>query len=120
MSVNAKIQFEKISAARRGLKGGGNFDCATGTVNNCTATINNKETSFTCPFGKPYETSPAAVWVCGNKAFHSMPKHGWSGCCYPALINVGTSVYLPNKTPGGRAKRNVKILPGVLPNHYSG
>ncbi len=42
MSINAKIQFEKplhcscvfrrnqISAARRGLKGGGNFDCATG------------------------------------------------------------------------------------------
>ncbi len=29
-------------------------------------------------------------------------------------------MYLPNKTPGGRAKRNVKILPGVLPNHYSG
>ncbi len=95
-------------------------DIRPGTVNNCTATINDKETSFTCPFGKPYETSPAAVWVCGNKAFHSMPKHGWSGCCYPALINVGTSVYLPNKTRGGRAKRNVKILPGVLPNHYSG
>ncbi len=42
VSINAKIQFEKplhcscvfrrnqISAARRGLKGGGNFDCATG------------------------------------------------------------------------------------------
>ncbi len=30
VSVNAKIQFEKISAARRGLRGGGNFDCATG------------------------------------------------------------------------------------------
>ncbi len=30
VSVNAKIQFEKISAARRRLKGGGNLDCATG------------------------------------------------------------------------------------------
>ncbi len=42
VSINAKIQFEKplhcscvfrrnqISAARRGLKGGGNFDCTTG------------------------------------------------------------------------------------------
>ncbi len=43
VSINAKIQFKKktlhcscvfrrnqISAARRGLKGGGNFDCATG------------------------------------------------------------------------------------------
>ncbi len=42
VSINAKIQFEKplhcscvfrrnqISASRRGLKGGGNFDCATG------------------------------------------------------------------------------------------
>ncbi len=30
VSVNAKIQFERISAARRRLKGGGNLDCATG------------------------------------------------------------------------------------------
>ncbi len=45
--------------------------------------------------------------------------------CIMTLLSVticlmGTSVYLPNKTPGGRAKRHVKILPGVLPNHYSG
>ncbi len=30
VSVNAKIQFERISAARRRLEGGGNFDCANG------------------------------------------------------------------------------------------
>ncbi|XP_051996372.1 uncharacterized protein LOC127653643 [Xyrauchen texanus] len=91
-----------------------------GTMDNCTAVINDKEVNFTCPFSKPHETSPAAVWVCGNRAFHRMPKK-WAGCCYPALMNVGTSVYLPNRAPGvGRKKRNVEILPGVLPKHYAG
>lgn len=90
-----------------------------GTMNNCTAIINNKEINFTCPFHKPNESSPAAVWVCGDRAYHSLPKKDWSGCCYPALMNVGTSVYLPSKV-GKRERRDIKILPGALPNHYAG
>lgn len=89
------------------------------TMDNCTATINNKEINFTCPFNKPNESSPAAVWVCGDRAYHRLPKREWSGCCYPALMNVGTSVYLPGKIVK-RERRDVKIFPGTLPNHYAG
>ncbi|XDV48269.1 hypothetical protein PO909_017714 [Leuciscus waleckii] len=72
-----------------------------------------------CPFNKPSESSPAAVWVCGDRAYHRLPRKDWSGCCYPALMNVGTSVYLPSKV-GKREKRDVKILPEALPNSYAG
>ncbi len=58
------------------------------------------------------DTSPAAVWVCGDRAYHYLPEKGCSGCCYPALINVGTSVYLPKEEPmvEGRGKRSVNIM----------
>ncbi|XDV43862.1 hypothetical protein PO909_012259 [Leuciscus waleckii] len=78
-----------------------------------------KQPADDCPFNKPHQSSPAAVWVCGDRAYHRLPKKDWSGCCYPALMNVGTSVYLPNKV-GKREKRDVKILPGALPNNYAG
>ncbi|KAK7160645.1 hypothetical protein R3I93_008336 [Phoxinus phoxinus] len=88
-------------------------------MNNCTATINNTAINFTCPFHKPNKSSPAAVWVCGDRAYHRLPKKDWSGCCYPALMNVGTSVYLPSSI-GKRERRDVTILPGVLPKYYAG
>ncbi|XP_056315800.1 uncharacterized protein LOC130230685 [Danio aesculapii] len=89
---------------------------------NCTALIKGVRRYFRCPFGSPSDTSPAAIWVCGDRAFHSLPTGGWSGCCYPALMNVGTSVYLPSndKNEGGRHRRGVSILPGEMPDRYNG
>jgi len=29
---------------------------------------------------------------CGQNAYHSLPQD-WIGCCYPALLDVGTSIY---------------------------
>ncbi|XP_073780150.1 uncharacterized protein [Danio rerio] len=87
---------------------------------NCTAVVKGVRRYFKCPFDSLSDTSPAAVWVCGDRAFHSLPTGWWSGCCYPALMNVGTSVYLPssNENTGKRHKRS--ILPGEMPNTYNG
>ncbi|KAK9981008.1 hypothetical protein ABG768_000580 [Culter alburnus] len=105
----------------------GKSDCRVridvrGGINNCTATIRGAIVNFTCPFSRLKDTSPAAVWVCGDKAYHYMPRKGWSGYCYPALMNVGTSVYLPQgeSAQKGRKKRGVEIMPETLPAHYKG
>ncbi|KAL1264179.1 hypothetical protein QQF64_004534 [Cirrhinus molitorella] len=98
------------------------INIGNGTADNCTANINGKPTVFTCPFSKPRDSTPAAVWVCGDRAYHDLPGKGWSGCCNPALMNVGTSVYLPTDEHEvvSRKKRNVGIMPGVLPERYNG
>lgn len=98
------------------------IDIRNGTANNCTANIDGTLTAFTCPFNRPSDSSPAAVWVCGDRAYHDLPEKGWTGCCYPALMNVGTSVYLPSEEHKGesRKKRSVNILPGALPEKYNG
>jgi len=38
------------------------------------------------------DSTVATVWVCGQNTYHSSPKD-WIGCCYPALLDVGTSIY---------------------------
>ncbi|XP_058616612.1 uncharacterized protein LOC131530382 isoform X1 [Onychostoma macrolepis] len=98
------------------------MDVRNGTTDNCTATINGTLMNFTCPFSEPRNTLPAAVWVCGGRAYHHLPERGWAGCCYPALMSVGTSVYLPGNEHEGesRKKRSVKVLPGALPDRYNG
>ncbi|ROL45193.1 hypothetical protein DPX16_1619 [Anabarilius grahami] len=72
------------------------IDFGGGKQTICSAAISGVTRNFTCPFGELQDTSPAAVWVCGDKAYHYMPKGSWKGCCYPALMDVGTSVYLPH------------------------
>ncbi len=98
------------------------IDMKNGTENNCTAMIGGTMTKFTCPFSRPSDTSPAAVWVCGDRAYHQLPERGWSGCCYPALMSVGTSVYVPSSEPQGesRKRRSVDISPGALSDRYNG
>ncbi|MGL5566540.1 MAG: hypothetical protein ACRDC4_12530, partial [Plesiomonas sp.] len=83
-----------------------------------TAVINGTSVNFTCPFDSLRDTSPAAVWVCGDRAYHFMPTRNWEGCCYPALMNVGTSVYLPGNEH--RPKRDVTSAIGPLPDRYKG
>lgn len=98
------------------------IDIKNSTTGNCTAVIDGITTDFTCPFSKPGDTSPAAVWVCGDRAYHFMPHKDWTGCCYPALMNVGTSVYFPDNEKGKktRQKRDIVSEVGTLPNHYNG
>lgn len=60
---------------------------------NCSVSTNSNHTMTYVPFRGTNDTSAAAVWVCGDRAY-VLPKK-WSGYCYPALMNVGTSVYLP-------------------------
>lgn len=67
-------------------------------MNNCMTMINGKAMNFTCAFGRQSNKTPAAVWVCGDRANHTLPKGGWSGCCYHALIDVGKCVYLPGNS----------------------
>ncbi|ROL45668.1 hypothetical protein DPX16_17784 [Anabarilius grahami] len=98
------------------------IDIKNSTTGNCTAVIGGITTDFICPFSKPGDTSPAAVWVCGDRAYHFMPQKDWTGCCYPALMNVGTSVYFPGNEKGEktRQKRDIGSEIGTLPDHYNG
>ncbi|KAK9976426.1 hypothetical protein ABG768_021631 [Culter alburnus] len=98
------------------------IDVGEGKRDICTATISGMTRNFTCPFSRLKDTSPAAVWVCGDKAYHYMPRGSLTGCCYSALMNVGTFVYLPHgeSTQKGRKKRGVNIMPATLPEHYQG
>ncbi len=43
-------------------------------TNNCSADVNGIKFYFTCPFDRIWETSPAAVWVCGRQSI-SPPAH---------------------------------------------
>ncbi len=92
-------------------------------MNNCSADMNGIKFNFTCPFDRIWETSPAAVWVCGDRAYHRLPTKMWSGCCYPALMSVGTTVYAAPGTnaTAKRARRQLSTeLMDTIPDRYNG
>lgn len=89
-------------------------------TSNCTARINNIVHSFTCPFEKPNETMPAVVWVCGDRAFHYLPVKPWTGCCYPAFMSVGATVYVADKEKVQLRRKRSTLIGGEMPNYYKG
>jgi len=97
------------------------IDVENATTINCSLTNSTHTITFMRPFDGPSDTSEAAVRVCGDRAYYVLPKK-CSGCCYPDLMNVGTSVYLLGKQlPMVSGNRDINnILPGTLPKPPQG
>lgn len=76
----------------------GTSHCKTTIIINNNKCITSDGKSITCPGDDDglRETTAGTVWVCGQTAFHSLPKK-WVGCCYPGLLDVGTEVYFNNE-----------------------
>jgi len=87
------------------------IDVENATTINCSLTNSTHTITFMRPFDGPSDTSAAAVL-----------QKKCKGCCYPDLMNVGTSVYLLGKQlPMVSGNRDINnILPGTLPKSPQG
>lgn len=66
-----------------------------------------------------HTTTAATVWVCGSVAYHVLPAD-WRGCCYPAILDVGTTIYVEDETSPMEHRRQKRELGEGMPYTYQG
>lgn len=91
---------------------------------NCTSRWPNDTTyAFQCPFSQLTSQS-GLMWVCGRKAFHLLPpQFGWAGCCHPAVVTTGTTIYsAPESQPDQHQRRRRSLTEDGtgVPRGYQG